>query len=153
MTEKTISANLSVLSNKITKLSPSEVAGCDKLIVETKNLIGTLSPSKRSVYITRLTDYEDKILRYKLCGSLDVPSSSSDMDNVDNGEHGINMLRNSLALLEDSQRIAGETNEELLRQRKIIEGAKNKITTVDENIAESNRLLNKMSTFWRKITS
>jgi uncharacterized phage infection (PIP) family protein YhgE len=161
--ETNVVNNLNTLSLTINnKMARKDIIFSIELIKETRNILKTISTKKLREYNQRLDEYETTINRLQLIQTSTVNSmdkindytNDGDEDHgLSSGQRGIDMLKKSIAILDDTQQTGAETMEELARQREKLEKARNNMREIDDNINESQKLLTKMSTWWRRITS
>ncbi|AYV76603.1 MAG: hypothetical protein Terrestrivirus9_40 [Terrestrivirus sp.] len=173
--ETNVVNNLNTLSLTVNnKMARKDIIFSTELIKETRNILKTISTKKLREYNQRLDDYEaiinrlqliqtsavnnvDKTNNYTNNGNYGDDGNDGNDGNEDHGlssgQRGIDMLKKSIAILDDTQQTGADTMEELARQREKLEKARDNMREIDHNISESQRLLTKMSTWWRRITS
>jgi hypothetical protein len=158
--EKTVENNLNTLYIIVNdSMSRKDIDFAENLIKDTKAIFSTnktigsvLGVKKLKEYNQLLTVYETIVNRRQLI--ITSPNNSNVNNEITaSGQRGIDSLKRSIALVEDTTKTATDTMEDLLRQREQIERARKNLDRVDENINESQRILSKMSTWWRRITT
>lgn len=158
--ETTVQSNLNTLSLTVnTKMTHTDIIFSEELIKETRKILKTINTKKLKEYNQQLENFELIINRSQLVQTNNSTSlSNNNLDNshdevLASGQRGIDSLRKSIATLEEAEKNGADTMEELLRQREILNKARNNLDKVDENINDSQRILYKMSSWWRRITS
>lgn len=153
------------MSDKIEKLEQSFVRLTDSLKAkniktaekEITNIYNILSTMKKGNNDHLVDDYKKKLVKYeeqyeRLLLTSTTTSTSYGTITIDD-DPSIVRLQNSIKLLTETQDVGKQVLNDLNEQRDRIKSINKKLNEVDTHIEESNNILTKMNTWWRKILS
>jgi len=101
---------------------------------------------KRKEISNKIASYKAKLTKYKLLGT-EKPLASKSKE--DKSSESLDILEKSRQTLHETEEVGRSTSSELAKQTETMQNTKKNIKEVNEHLNTSNKLLTRMSRWWR----